>query len=84
MKPPCPTCDRIHATAQVEAVNRFRYANRETGFRAVSGGPVRATRAEAQLDVCPGWVESERGAINPGDDHSWANAPLRLPDGSWD
>lgn len=44
----CPKCDRIgHPTV---ALGRF--APKVAGFQDAAGGPVRATREEAELDVC--------------------------------
>lgn len=51
MRPPCPSCDSVHAPTMAVAVGRFR-ADGPTGYRARSGGPLRATRAEAVADEC--------------------------------
>lgn len=47
---PCPSCGHVHSRADAAAVGRFRPSG-PTGYRAV-GGPVRATRAEAETDAC--------------------------------
>lgn len=48
--PACPTCDRIHIPSTVVAIGRFNSGG-PSGYRA-PGGPVRSTRAEAELDLC--------------------------------
>lgn len=51
MKAPCATCDHIHATDMARAVGRFQPSG-PSGYRARSGGAIRATRAEAEADEC--------------------------------
>lgn len=46
---PCPACDAIHTGRDAIAVGRFRPEG-PTGYRARSGGLLRATRAEAEAD----------------------------------
>lgn len=57
---PCPSCG--HTTHQTTAVGRFQPVT--GGYRDAgdSDGPTRATRADAEVDVCrrqaaDGWVE---------------------------
>lgn len=47
----CPVCDHIHTAADARAVGRFRPEGVE-GYRARTGGELRATRAEAVADEC--------------------------------
>ena len=49
--PTCPDCGHIHAAGDVVAVGRFD-PNGVHGYRAPSGGPLRATREQAMADVC--------------------------------
>jgi len=57
MKPACATCDRIHSADNVQAIGRFKPGGPD-GHRAMRpGAPLRATRAEAKCDWCPGWVD---------------------------
>jgi hypothetical protein len=51
MKAACPRCGHIHASDDARAVGRFRSQGAE-GYRARSGGPLRAKRAEATDDEC--------------------------------
>lgn len=55
LRPPCPVCGHTHASDDARAVGRFRPEGVE-GYRARSGGPLRATRAEAVADECAGRV----------------------------
>lgn len=48
---PCPACAHIHGSDYARAVGRFRPEG-PTGYRARSGGLLRATRAEAEADAC--------------------------------
>lgn len=47
----CPACEHVHAPDMARAVERFRPSG-PVGYRARSGGPTRATRAEAEADEC--------------------------------
>jgi hypothetical protein len=49
-------CGQIHGTDSVQAVDRFRPEG-PRGYRAVTvpGAELRATRSEAQADVCTWW-----------------------------
>ncbi len=49
--PPCPRCDHIHVATDARIVGS-RFRSPVEGYRARSGGPVRATRAEAVADEC--------------------------------
>lgn len=51
LRPPCPDCGNTHSAGDIHAVGRFRPAG-VLGYRARSGGPLRATRAEAEADAC--------------------------------
>lgn len=46
----CPSCGHIHTSTDARAVGRFNPTR--DGYRAQSGGPLRATRAEAEEDEC--------------------------------
>lgn len=48
--PICSICERIHIPSTVVAIGRFDDGG-PSGYRA-PGGPVRSTRAEAELDLC--------------------------------
>ncbi len=47
----CGTCGHIHSADDARAVGRFR-SDGPIGYRAKSGGPVRATRPQAEADEC--------------------------------
>ena len=49
--PTCPDCDTIHGSDAARAVGLFIRGGL-LGYRAKSGGPLRATRAEAEADEC--------------------------------
>lgn len=48
---PCPACTHIHDSDAARAIGRFRPEG-PLGYRARSGGLLRATRAEAEADAC--------------------------------
>lgn len=49
---PCPRCGHVHVTTWVRAQGRF-HRNGPVGYRAaIPAAPLRATRAEAEQDVC--------------------------------
>jgi hypothetical protein len=50
VKPPCPRCDRVHASDMAYAVGRF--TGDVTYQAATAGTPPRRTRAEAEDDEC--------------------------------
>jgi hypothetical protein len=47
----CRTCDQIHGHGDVVALTRFAGIS---GYRTPDG-QIFETRAEAQVEVCPGW-----------------------------
>lgn len=53
---PACACGRIHATAEVRAINRFSGPN---DIRYIAAGPgyrrIHHHRIDAQMDVCPHW-----------------------------
>lgn len=51
IRPPCPACDHVHVATDARIVGS-RFRSPVGGYRARSGGPVRATRAEAVADEC--------------------------------
>jgi hypothetical protein len=52
----CKTCGQIgHPTV---AVGKFKPGGPD-GYRAVDGGPLRATRREAEEDVCASRIQPE-------------------------
>jgi hypothetical protein len=58
--PLCPGCGFVgHPT--VVAGSRFKRPL--DGYRAASGGPVRATRSEAELDACEQRIRNEQEGI---------------------
>lgn len=66
----CPSCQQTHASDMARAVGRFQPAG-PSGYRAKSGGPLRATRGEAEADECHGRTrsgpdeDSARGVVRP-------------------
>lgn len=49
---PCPTCGWWHASDDAHAINRFAVGG-PTAYRAAYlGAPLRASRADAELDAC--------------------------------
>lgn len=53
----CPVCHHAHASDMARAVGRFKPEGPD-GYRAQSGGPLRATRAEAEADECRSRAEA--------------------------
>lgn len=47
--PTCPDCGTVHGSDAARAVGLFGPTLR---YRPASGGPLRATRAEAEADEC--------------------------------
>lgn len=58
LRPPCPDCGHVHASDDARRWARFE-ATAAPGYRARSGGSLRATRAEAVADECRARVERE-------------------------
>lgn len=49
--PTCPECGWVHDSDWVRALYRFD-PTRPTRYAAKSGGPIRATREQAEADEC--------------------------------
>ena len=52
MKPPCPDCGHTHTIADTAAVRRFEPTLAHTFRAAYPGAQPRATREEAERDMC--------------------------------
>ena len=79
-RPPCPRCGFIHSPKHAVAVGRFSGLK---GYRAVSGGPTRETREEADRDHCD-HLRRRSEQANPAQpalfDAATTKPELRTPD----
>lgn len=60
MKAPCPDCGRIHAATDTQAQRRFEPTLTHTYRAAYPHALERATRAEAERDMCQHRQEHDR------------------------